>query len=211
MSPPISLRTVHRLPCSARHAAGRSPSLRGLRSSLLLIAGLSLAVGGCASAPPAPTAPPREPAPVFADDQAALTAAESALKKYLSAEAIVAANGGAGINQLRTLSTPSHHQDDIEAFAEFRSTGKKRVGEPQLLSVTLQQRYEAARIATVITYVCVDYSGTHLFDAEGNDISPGYFTTPALFTAELRSSTESEKRLLIHSTNYEGSSDECEA
>lgn len=175
---------------------------------VLLLATTITIASGCAKSPASPSASVA-PVGVFSSDEAAVSAAETAIKKYVSATNLISANGGGGVDALAALSTTEQFTTDRDAYANYSNAGLRQHGEATATDFQIQQRYESDQRAHVLVYFCLDYSGTQLFDKYDADVTPSYFASPALFAAELVSKEPNSEELVVASSLLREGSTAC--
>jgi len=147
----------------------------GRMGKLLLAAGAAaivLTLTGCIEPAPHVTAPPTPSAtPVFASDEEALAAAEEAYAAYTVVEDQIARDGGSQPERLESLVTPEWYKHEAASFETFRVSGNRQLGSTSIRSTELQQVFPLPEGgASVVIYVCVDFSGTSFVDADGNTL-----------------------------------------
>ncbi|HEU0180866.1 MAG TPA: hypothetical protein VFR16_01660, partial [Agromyces mariniharenae] len=94
-------------------------------AAVVVATGLALALAGCVSAPtptPTPTAADT-PAPIFASDEEALAAAETAYARFVEATTAVTNGGGASPDGLDSVASGEALEDERAAAARFREQG----------------------------------------------------------------------------------------
>jgi hypothetical protein len=136
------------------------------------VAGMLL-LAGCGGGDPIPTLPPTPTAtPIFASEEEALAAAEDAYAAYSEVSALIASEGGAGVERLDSLVTEEQFDNEFETAEYYRSRGVRALGESETTLFELQQVSESEGLAEVVVYVCVDVSRVSIVDASGSDVTP---------------------------------------
>jgi hypothetical protein len=130
----------------------------------LLLTALLLA--GCTDPSPMPTPPPTpSQTPVFASDEEALAAAEEAYGKYMTAADEVIHGGGKQAELVQPYLSEDLYQRDKESFEQFTRNGWSGTGETTF-AMELQQFDDA----TVVAYVCDDFTKTDVVDGNGHSV-----------------------------------------
>jgi len=169
---------------------------------LLTFAGATIAVllmAGCVP-PSDDVTPSPQPSssPVFASDEEALAAAEAAYGEYLAVSDAIAADGGANPERIQPLVTPEWFEHESDAYEAFSRTGRVQRGETAISRFELQQVDDpGGSRATVVAYVCADFSATSFEDASGQDVTPIDRPTRASLEVTLVSSVASDGALLV--------------
>lgn len=198
---------------AARDSCAFYAVLMRSRYETRMLVGLSILAAvvfasGCA-AKPALDPVPALPGPAFASDEEALAAAEEIVREYVSLTDEVAAQGGVGIEVLKSVTTTEHHQMLRDGYAEYHANGLSRTGTVRLSEVELQQHFSDDSHAHVLVYFCLDYSDTRLLSEALGDVTPDYFSEPALFEAELRAQKPGPFNLRLHSSELRESGSAC--
>jgi len=156
----------------------------------LLIGALAL-LTGCIARDPIP-APPTTPttAPLFADEDEALAAAEEAYRAYLAMVNQIANEGGQAPERIATFVTDEQYINELTSFERYVSTDSHSEGALIADSFELQSYSDDQ----IVTYLCLDASETRIVTSSGVDITP----TDRTARASLQVSFEIDQmRLLI--------------
>ena len=147
------------------------------RLAALLLAGATLAsLAACAPAEPEPTTPPppvdsATDEPIFASDEEALAAAVAAYEAYLEASDAITADSGANSDRIRAVTTQSFAKQSEADFAAFAKAGLRTEGSTTIDSPRLIEASGGGRFVEM--YACQDVSGVTVFNAAGDDVTPG--------------------------------------
>ena len=147
------------------------PKRRPLRrrgAALAAAGALALMLTGCVGAPgAAPTPTPTEAAPIFASDEEALAAAESAYAQYhaMSSDATSKGKVPAGAENVAV----GEALDLVnEAVQNLNSDGLVTVGKPSFSIHELQSNeFDQVHGSVVAFYVCDDLRGVDVVDEKG--------------------------------------------
>lgn len=133
----------------------------------------TLVLGGCVPSEPSASPTPEPSAtPVFASEEEALAAAEEAYAAYLAVSDAIAQDGGANPQRLADFVTPEWLEKEVAGFEQLAASGRTQTGQTSARGTTLQQYSQEGAVATVIAYVCTDFSGTRFVDSTGADVTP---------------------------------------
>lgn len=134
----------------------------------------ALLVTGCAAQDPTDRPTPRPTStPVFASDDEALAAAESAYAEYLQVSDAISADGGANPERMEPFVTPEQLEAFRESVQNFRETGAHTSGATTFDSLTLSQVMDNKDgTAAVVAYACVSVLDVRIFDASNSDVTP---------------------------------------
>ena len=137
---------------------------------LIAIPLIAIALAGCSAQQPAPkeTAAATDQKPLFATDEEALAAAQSAYAKYLEVSDQIARDGGANPERLEGMLSGGQYQTEVSSFQNYVSKGIHSTG---------QMTFDSLHIANsnsqnLSAYLCLDSSQSRVIDAAGNDVTP---------------------------------------
>jgi hypothetical protein len=145
-------------------------TLRPAAAAVVLVAALS------ATACTPPPEPPRTPAPsstpLFASDEEALAAAEAAYAAYQTTEDLILAEGGANGERIIPFAVRDALEAAIEGFETYQAKGYRSVGAIRFKFLNLQSTALDGTVGrdVVIAYVCLDFSGSDVLDANGQSV-----------------------------------------
>ena len=141
---------------------------------LIAIPLIAIALAGCSVQQPAPkeTAAATDQKPLFATDEEALSAAQSAYAKYLEVSDQIARDGGANPERLRGLVSDALYSEQLSAYKELQSSGIHAGGSTAMDHFRIQDFSNLASNDAFTTYVCLDVSSNPVLDSEGKDVTP---------------------------------------
>ncbi len=147
---------------------------RGVAAALAAACAVAVLLSGCTggdpAASPAPSADAAEP--IFATDEEALAAAESAYDQYRTTSAMILAEGGAAPERIVPFVTATYAVTLAEEFEAFRSAGARTIGDSTIDTVSLVDRSEADDSAEVSIYLCRDLTSVRVLGPDSSDITP---------------------------------------
>ena len=141
-----------------------------MRKLLLVIgvASIGLLLAGCVPPAPTGTATPRPSStPIFASDEEALAAAETAYAAYLKLADQIFVEGGVNPERLSAVATGSFLSTSVEGYQDAESRGWQSTGGTVFRGMTLQSYDRVGDKAVVIVYVCEDVSMVNVVDGAG--------------------------------------------
>lgn len=145
--------------------------MRSVVGALLLVG--MLALTGCVDADPLPTVPPTPTStPIFASEEEALAAAETAYAAYNEMSGLIASEGGTGPDRITDLVTEERLSDELRGFETLREADLRLVGNTTVEVLELQRYEEFDGNAEVVFYACWDASESRVVDAAGQDVTP---------------------------------------
>jgi hypothetical protein len=149
--------------------------------------------------------------PIFASDEEALAAAEEAFAAYLEVVDAILADGGIDSDRLATVATEDVVTQDEEGFAETRDLQHRSTGATAFDSLTLQQfdGFAADGVGVVTVYVCEDFSGKDVLDAQGQSIVAPDRRTRWPLVVGFDSKSSHEPELLVSSVEDWTGADFC--
>jgi hypothetical protein len=165
-----------------------------------------LALAGCVQPPPQviPTSEPSA-APVFASDAAALAAAKKAFTGYLLASDSIAHAGGANVDALVSLDTPSQLARDKKTFTTLSAAGEHTAGQSKFSDFTVQSNESTGKgVVEIVAYACVDISNTQLLDDAGHPVESSRPSGAPLVLTFRNASIGSKSLLLDGSVTWQG-------
>ena len=168
-------------------------------ATLLICAALTtLALTGCANtttvAPPTAT-PDREATPMFASDEDALAAAETAYRNYIDVSDQIARDGGLNVERLQPFVSVELYQQQVQEYADVASKGLRAVGSSMFDSFTLEsysREHDKIRV-----YVCMRVANIRVLDSANNDATPPDRNDDLPLQVAFGRSVESEPELSV--------------
>ncbi|WP_143231547.1 hypothetical protein [Agromyces cerinus] len=144
---------------------------RGAGTALAAAGAIALLLSGCAGGVPAPSPSPSADAakPIFASDEEALAALETAYGSFLAVSTAVTAESGASPERLKAVADGAALQDELSAAERFSADGLRTSGTIEF-SIQELQSTDYAKGARVSAYVCDDISGLDLLDSSGSSL-----------------------------------------
>jgi hypothetical protein len=173
---------------------------------LLMRSGLSLAtlavavlLSGCVPQGPEVTPPPvPSTEPVFASDEEALAAATDAYKAYLAMSDLIAQEGGKDPERIAPFVTAEWLEKEMEGNSELLKSGRKLVGNFEVVQTRLQQLYEAESAQLTVTiYACLSPNEARVIDSSGVDVTPDMVRTRRWTEATFIVDTHADPKLLL--------------
>lgn len=140
-----------------------------------VVIALSVLFAGCADE--APVRPSFEPEPprghaTFPSRAAALDAAVTSYRDYLSALDQVASSGGEDATPLAGLVTERFAEELSESAQRLAEQGLRLVGESAFDQARIHTLWEEKSGVALTLFVCLDASGTRLLNQNGDDVTP---------------------------------------
>ena len=137
---------------------------------LIAIPLIAIALAGCSAQQPSPkeTTAAADQKPLFASDDEALAAAQTAYANYLEVSDQIARDGGANPERLKGLVSDQLFKESSDVFSSYLSNSIKVDG-----STSFDSLHVADITSAVATfYVCLDVSGTNLLSADSEIVTP---------------------------------------
>lgn len=132
-----------------------------------------LALSGCVPEQVIPTLPPTPTdGPLFASEEEALAAATAAYEVYHAVASLIVQEGGAEPERIAPYVTEGRLSEEIESSKFYSDNGFRADGAARVTHTRLQQWVEAAGVAEIVMYVCLDVSDARVLDASGRDVTP---------------------------------------
>jgi hypothetical protein len=150
-------------------------------------------------APAAATTPaPTEKPPLFASNDEALAAATAAFTNYLAAGDSAGAIGSDSWNAYMALTVGTAQEGDIAARKVLVEDARSLTGTTAFDSMAIQSSSAQPDLTWEIrTYLCLDVSGGHMIDANGNNVSTPYRQTRLPLVVVFVSPSDQSTQLLI--------------
>lgn len=140
--------------------------------SLIAVPLVVLALTGCSSQ--AQNLQPSETSgvekPLFASDEEALAAAQTAYAHYLEVSDQIARDGGANPERLKGMVSLGLYREQESAYSELQSSNFRAGGTTKMDSFHFQSSPNLS--GSLIAYVCLDVADNPVMDSEGNDVTP---------------------------------------
>ena len=131
---------------------------------------IAIALAGCSAqqSTPKETAAATEQKPLFATDEEALAAAQTAYANYLEVSDQIARDGGTNPERLKGLLSVDQYQSEVTSFQKYLEKDIHSSG---------QMTFDSLHIASsdsqnVSAYLCLDSSQSRVLDSLGNDVTP---------------------------------------
>ncbi|MEY2698360.1 MAG: hypothetical protein RL720_316 [Actinomycetota bacterium] len=138
--------------------------------SLIAVPLVALALTGCSS--PAQNTQPAEintvEKPLFASDEEALAAAQTAYAHYLEVSDQIARDGGDNPERLKPMLSAEQYRLEITSFETYVSKEIHSSGQMNFDTLHIAQSGEN----DVSVYLCLDSSQSRLIDKSGKDVTP---------------------------------------
>ncbi|MGX5695968.1 hypothetical protein ACWKWP_07205 [Agromyces soli] len=142
--------------------------------AIALVGALAAGLSGCTTPSPKPTVSvePTAEAPIFANDEEALAAAEAAYAAYNAANDRIGEAGGEGVEALRPLVNARIFDQSATFFEEMKSRALRIVGATTFDSARLADWGQVGDSADISVYICRDVSGVRVLSSDGSDVTP---------------------------------------
>ena len=135
-------------------------------AALALLAAVALA--GCSTPEPSPTATTVTRAPLFASDAEALAAATKAYAAYLKVSDEISHDGGRNPERIKPYATGNALDLALKSAQQFRDADAHAIGETKLSDVALQRSSDDS----AVVYACEDVSGVDIIGRDGTSLVP---------------------------------------
>ncbi len=180
---------------------------RGVAAALAAAGAVALLLSGCTggapAASPAPSADAAEP--IFATDEEALAAAESAYEAYIATVDQLTQEGGSNPERIRAVVDETYVEELIASLQRLSEAGNHTSGETTFDNLKLVERNEDAGVATVTAYICIDVSDVRVLNAAGEEVTPpDRIPRRPLQTTFISSNSEASKLLPSGSEQWAG-------
>lgn len=141
-------------------------------SRLLLALGLLIVISGCSSpAIEQSDRPGADPAPAFANEEEAFSAASSAFESYVRALDEVASSPQSGVAPLEALVGERQARSLAASAQRLEERGLRGEGTTRFDGLRLESFRNDDR-AEVMVFLCLDVSDTRVLDSDGVDVTP---------------------------------------
>lgn len=130
---------------------------------------IAIALAGCSAQQPTPkeSAAATEQKPLFATDEEALAAAQTAYANYLDVSDQIARDGGANPERLKGLVSNSLYIDEEKGFQQIAQEESFAVGKSTFDNVHIQ----GLDSNSITSYLCIDHSQIHLENLSGQNVT----------------------------------------
>lgn len=175
----------------------------------LLVPLVAVALAACSTqAPVTPTTTDTSTEkPLFATDEEALAAAQTAYANYLEVSDQIARDGGANPERLKGLVSEDLYQQQADAYLSLAESGNHAGGVSSFDHLRIQQIAGGGNTPTVNAYLCLDVSNNPVISGEGSDVTPN--SRESRIPLEVSFTVGKSKNLIIESSDVWTGSNFC--
>ena len=136
----------------------------------LLVPLVAVALAACSTQAPVTlvTTEATSEKPLFATDEEALAAAQTAYANYLEVSDQIARDGGANPERLKGLVADGLYNEQLSGYKDVQSKGLRASGSSLFDHLSIQQNSDGL----IQTYVCLRLSSIKVLDGAGADVTP---------------------------------------